>query len=101
MRRITGSFAWIDHRLLRQGLLAQLTLQDVAVYVFLVLAADREGVSFYRKEKICAMVALDWHQFEVARARLIELELIAFRPHRPGDVNGCYQVLPLPERGRA
>lgn len=101
VRRITGSFAWIDHRLLRNGCLARLTLEDVAVYVFLVLAADREGVSFYRKERICAALAISWNQFETARSRLVESGLIAFQPYQAGDVNGCYQVLPVPESDRA
>ena len=53
VRRIEKSFAWIDHRLLRNGYLPVMTHQDQALYLFLALAADRHGVSFYRKEKIC------------------------------------------------
>ena len=54
------SFAWIDHRLLRNGYLPVMTHQDQALYLFLALAADRHGVSFYRKEKICDLLGLDW-----------------------------------------
>jgi hypothetical protein len=75
VRRITGSFAWIDHRLLRNGRLQAMTHQEMVLYLFLVLAADRHGVSFYRKEKICDLVALDFQQFEVARDRLISAVL--------------------------
>jgi len=46
VRRIKGSFAWIDHRLLRNGYLSVITHPDLALYLFLVLAADRNGVSF-------------------------------------------------------
>ena len=70
-RRIEKSFAWIDHRLLRNGYLPVMTLQDQALYLFLILAADRHGVSFYRKEKICDALGLDWPEFEMARDRLI------------------------------
>jgi hypothetical protein len=49
VRRIESSFAWIDHRLLRKGYLAVLTPGEQSLYLFLVLAADRHGVSFYRK----------------------------------------------------
>ena len=52
VRRIEKSFAWIDHRLLRNGYLQVMSHQDQALYLFLVLAGDRHGVSFYRKEKI-------------------------------------------------
>jgi hypothetical protein len=95
VRRIEKSFAWIDHRLLRNGYLAVMTHQDQALYLFLVLAADRHGVSFYRKEKICDAVGLDWGQFEVARDRLIDLGLIAFEPYSAVTPNGFYQVLPV------
>jgi predicted ester cyclase len=95
VRRIEKSFAWIDHRLLRNGYLQVMTHQDQALYLFLVLAGDRHGVSFYRKEKICDALDLDWVQFEVARDRLIELKLIAFEPYNACTPNGYYQVLPV------
>lgn len=95
VRRIDGSFAWLDHRLLREGHLSRLTPEDVAVYVFLVLAADRSGVSFYHHEKICLAIGLSWDKFSEARERLIERDLIAFEPFRPNSVDGYYQVLPV------
>lgn len=98
VRKIEHSFAWLDHRLLRHGYLEVMSHHDLAVYVFLALAADRHGVSFYRKEKICDGLGLDWDEFEVARRRLIELSLIAFQPYRQADPNGYYQVLPVDGR---
>lgn len=95
VRRIEKSFAWIDHRLLRNGYLQVMSHQDQALYLFLVLAGDRHGVSFYRKEKICDALGLDWGQFEVARDRLIDLKLIAFVAYNAGTPNGYYQVLPV------
>jgi len=95
IRKIESSFAWIDHRLMRNGFLQVMTHQDLVLYLFLVLAADRNGVSFYRKEKICQAVSLDFRQFEIARDRLIELKLIAFEGYTVLSPNGYYQVLPL------
>jgi hypothetical protein len=95
IRTIKGSFAWVDHRLLRNGYLAATTHQDLALYLFLVLAADRNGVSFYRKEKICDALNLDFRQFEVARDRLIDFKLIAFEGYTMLSPNGYYQVLPI------
>ena len=66
--------------------------------MFLVLVADRHGVSFYRKEKICDAVGLAWAEFEVARDRLIDLGLIAFEPYSALTPNGYYQVLPVDGR---
>jgi hypothetical protein len=95
IRKIQGSFAWLDHRLLRGGYLPIMTHQDQGLYLFLTLAADRNGVSFYRKEKICETLALNFQQFEVARDRLIDLNLIAYQPYSILSPNGYYQVLPI------
>lgn len=96
IRRIRGSFAWLDHGLLRDVHLERMGLVELAVYVFLVLAADRNGVSFYNKATLTKRLSIDWDQFEEAKARLLERGYIAFRPFSAGDVDGFYQVLPLP-----
>jgi len=93
LRCIQGSFAWIDHRLIRNGYLAVMTHQEQSLYLFLALAADRNGVSFYRKEKICDLLGLELGEFEVARDRLIQLGLLAFAPYNAITVNGFYQLL--------
>ncbi len=95
VRKIQSSFAWIDHRLLRNGYLQVMTHQEVALYLFLVLAADRNGVSFYRKEKICDVLCFDFSQFEIARDRLINLQLVAFEAYTVLSPNGYYQILPI------
>lgn len=95
IRKIKSSFAWIDHRLLRNGFLGVMTHQDMALYLFLVLAADRNGVSFYRKEKICDALSFDFRQFEIARDRLINFKLVAFEAYTVLSPNGYYQILPI------
>lgn len=46
VRRIGGcSFAFILHRFLRDGFLASLSSDERSLYFFLVLAADRNGIS--------------------------------------------------------
>jgi len=62
------------------------------------LAADRNGVSFYRKEKICDLLGLDFGAFEIARDRLIDLGLLAFAPYSALTVNGFYQLLPVDQQ---
>ena len=95
IRKINGSFAWIDHRLVRNGYLQVMTHDDMVLYLFLILVADRNGVSFYRKEKICEAVSLDFSQFEIARDRLINMKLVAFENYSVLSPNGYYQVLPI------
>ena len=104
IRKIEKSFAWLDHRLMRSGYLAVMDRCDQGLYLFLVLAADRNGVSFYRKEKICNALGMDFQEFEIARDRLVEMQLIAFQPYTVLTPNGFYQVLPVdgkpPEFGK-
>lgn len=95
-RRIRGSFSWIDHRLIRQGHLEGLSCPEFALYAFLVLVGNADGVSFYRQEKICHFLGeMDWGIFQTAREGLILADLIAFRPFHSGTPNGFYQVLSL------
>lgn len=94
MRCVPPSFAWIDHRLRSEGILARLQPADLGLYLFLVLAADRQGLSCWRLDRIeRAIPCFDRHALWDARNRLGELDLIAYRPWRPGDVDGSYQVL--------
>lgn len=91
VRHITGSFSWIDHRLLHDGFLASMTSDEMLLYFFLVLVGDRHGLSFYSYDKICSLLQLEVERLLVARDRLAAKALIAF-------ADGRYQVLQLPER---
>jgi len=94
VRNTPRSFAWIDHRLRSEGFLPRLTPEDLGLYLFLVLAADQRGLSCWRLDRIeKALSNFDCHTLGEARSRLAELDLIAYRPWRSGDRDGCYQVL--------
>jgi hypothetical protein len=85
------SFAFIPHRFLRQGFFAALTMDERGLYFFLVLAADRYGVSFYHYDSICSVLQLPLESYLQARKGLIHKDLIAFDGTR-------FQVLALPEQ---
>lgn len=94
VRQVPRSFAWIDHRLRSEGILERLRPEDLGLYLFLVLAADRNGLSCWRLDRIeRAIPCFNRHALWDSRKRLCELDLIAFRPWRPGDADGSYQVL--------
>lgn len=94
IRKVPASFAWIDHRLRSEGVLERLRPEDLALYLFLTLAADHNGLSCWRLDRIQrALPSFDRHALWDARTRLVELDLIAYRPWRHGDPDGCYQVL--------
>jgi hypothetical protein len=94
IRNVPSSFAWIDHRLRSEGFLQRLRPEDLGLYLFLTLAADRNGLSCWRLDRIRhAVPCFDHHALWDARSRLAELDLIAYRPWRHDEPDGCYQVL--------
>ena len=94
VRTVPRSFAWIDHRLRSEGILPQLRPEDLGLYLFLVMAADQRGLSCWRLDRVeKALPCFDRHMLWDARSRLVELDLIAYRPWHSGDPDGCYQVL--------
>jgi len=94
VRTIPPSFAWIDHRLRSEGILPRLRPEDLGLYLFLALAADQQGLSCWRLDRIQkTLPCFDRHMLWDARSRLAELDLIAYRPWRSDEPDGCYQVL--------
>lgn len=90
IRRISGSFSWLDHRLLHHGFLRIMQPEEMLLYFFLVLVGDKNGVSYYGYDSILKLLKLTLDQYIAARNRLVDLSLIAFE-------DGRYQVLELPE----
>ena len=91
VRKINGSFAFIEHRFLREGYFESLTQDELLLYLFLVLVSDRKGLSFYGYDKICTLLRFSVDEYLLARNVLIEKDLIAFDGH-------LFQVLSLPEK---
>jgi len=91
LRTIQGSFAYIEHRFLRDGFFADLSHHELLLYFLLVLVSDRQGLSFYSYDKLCSLLGLNLDDYLEARNRLIQKDLIAFD-------GTLFQVLSLPER---
>lgn len=51
IRRLSGSFSWIDHGILTDGFLTSMSRDEILLYFFLVLVGDKNGVSFYSYDK--------------------------------------------------
>ena len=89
-RKIAGSFAFIEHRFLGNGFFTSLVHHELLLYLFLVLAADRNGLSYYSYDKICTLLRISVDEYIFARDSLIKKDLIAFDGY-------LFQVLSLPE----
>lgn len=92
-RKFAPPFSWVDRRFLFDGFIDGLSPAEVALYFFLILAADAEGLSFYSYEKICQRLRLTLDQYIEARDGLVAKELIAFDGRQ-------FQVLALPPKAR-
>jgi len=92
LRTIEKPFAWIPFRLLTDGLFANLSDRGKLLYIFLCLAADRQGISFYGDARIQTYFQLDFTDIDLARKELIKENMIAYDGR-------LYQVLSLPSPG--
>jgi hypothetical protein len=90
VRRIDGGFSFIPHRFLSQGFLASLGQKEFLLYLFLILVADRYGLSFYSYDRICSLLHISVDEYVAARDSLINKDLIAFD-------GTLFQVLDLPK----
>ena len=89
-RKINGSFAFIEHRFLRNGFWETLSHHELLLYIFLILVSDRKGLSYYSYDNICTLLKISVDEYILARNALIEKDLIAFDGH-------LFQVLSLPD----
>ena len=92
VRKIAGTFGFIEHRFLKEGFFYSLSHHELLLYLFLVLASDRNGLSFYGYEKICTLLRISVDEFILARDGLIYKDLIAFDGR-------TFQLLSLPRHG--
>ena len=91
IRRINGGFSFIPHRFLLEGFLASLNQKELLLYLFLVLASDRNGLSFYSYDIICTRLQFNLDEYIASRDNLMEKDLIAFD-------GTLFQVLSLPQK---
>ena len=90
VRRIKGGFSFIPHRFLTGGFVEALGRNELLLYLFLVLASDRYGLSYYSGDSICSLLGLSAGEYDDARRGLIARDLIAFDGR-------LFQVLELPD----
>jgi len=91
VRKIEGSFSWIDQRFVTEGFLHDLSMIEILLYLFLVAVSDRNGLSFYHDDRIASLLKIDLPALGKAREGLIRRSLIAYE-------SPLYQVLSLPPK---
>ncbi len=90
IRSIGGQgFTFVPNRFLLGGFFSALSPDELLLYFLLMLAGDRNGLSFYHYDSLCSLLQMPIESYLRARNALIEKDLIAFDGTR-------YQVLELP-----
>jgi hypothetical protein len=89
----SGGFAFVPNRFLREGFFASLTPDELRLYLLLVLAGDRRGMSYYHYDSICSILEIGLDEYIAARNGLIDKDLVAYDGTR-------FQVLSLPRAPR-
>jgi hypothetical protein len=78
----------VDHRLVRDRYIDQLSHRAAALYLFLITVADAQGLSYYSDVSILQRLNMNEHDLAPARLELVRIGLIAWQ--KP-----IYQVLGL------
>lgn len=92
VRSIGGrGFSFVPNRFLLDGFFAALQPDELLLYFLLVLAGDRNGVSWYHYDTLCSLLGMQVERYLQARNSLIERDLVAFDGTR-------FQVLELPAK---
>lgn len=77
IRRIQGSFGWIEHRFIREGHFLQLGSEEILLYFFFAMTADVNGVSFWGTERILSLLKLREEEYYRALSTLEHRDYIA------------------------
>jgi hypothetical protein len=85
-----AALAKIDRRWIPERWLERLQQEEVLLYVFLALAGDKNGMSYWHPETIAERLALDVRRVETARHGLLQYGLVLFRYPK-------WQIIDLPE----
>lgn len=89
VRKIQGSFSFLEHRFLRQKFFENLTQHELLLSLFLALASDRHGISYYSYDRICSITGITLDEYICVRNGLIDTDLLAFDGF-------FFQILSLP-----
>jgi hypothetical protein len=91
IRRIASGFGWVDHRLVREHYLDRCSHGALALYLFLAVVADGEGVSWWSERALAARLGMETDRLRQARAELEAADLVAYE-------TPVWQLLQLKER---
>jgi hypothetical protein len=91
IRRISTGFGWVDHRLVQEHYVERCSHGALALYLFLVVVSDGEGVSWWSDRSLSSRLGMDLDRLRQVRAELESANLVAYE-------HPVWQLLELRER---
>lgn len=88
IRHLPPRFSWLDQRLVTQRHLQDCSRGSQALYLFLAVVSDAQGLSYYSDKSIRTQLNMAQDELRGARHGLIEQQLLLFEPP-------LYQLLSL------
>ena len=89
VRTMPAQFGAMDRRLVYQKHIRRMSVEQIALYVFLQCVSDAQGLSFYSDDRVCEELHLSPGTLWEAREALLQDGFLLYR--RP-----IYQLLNLP-----
>lgn len=80
IRSIKGGFGWVDHRLVREHYVERCSNGALALYLFLVVVSDGDGVSWWSERSLASRLGMELDRLRQARAELEAADLVAYEP---------------------
>lgn len=91
IRRISGGFGWVDHRLVRDHYVDECSHLALSLYLFLVTVSDADGVSYWGDKAISERLKAGVEELRQARTQLASADVLVY--DKP-----VWQLLQLPKR---
>ena len=89
VRKMPVQFATVDRQLVYQKHIRRMSIDEIALYVFLECVSDAKGLSFYSDERICEELHFSLKRLWNAREALVHAGFLLYR-------QPIYQLLNLP-----
>jgi len=90
VRTMPKQFCAIDRRLVYQKHIRAMSIEQIALYVFLECVSDAEGLSFYSDARICEYLSFSISGLQRAREGLVQDRFLLYG-------QPIYQLLNLPK----
>ncbi len=78
IRKVPSGFGWVDHRVVREHYVERCSHGALALYLFLVVVSDGDGVSWWSERSLSGRLGMDIDRLRQTRSELEAADLVAY-----------------------